>query len=245
MPFTFSHPALILPLNYLPKKWFSMTVLIIGSLTPDFEYFIRMRVHSIYSHSLEGLFWFDLPLGIILCFIFHNIVKSNLIDNTPNFLFQRLSVFNSFNWNNYFIKNFAIVILSIILGASSHLLWDSFTHPNGFFVNKISFFSETVSLYKIKIPNYKLIQHSSSFFGGIVVVLSLLLIPKSIKLNNQISIKYWLLIFVFTFLIIFLRLFFGLDYKLYGHLIATAISAFLISLIITPLITIKKAQKNF
>ncbi|WP_369792090.1 DUF4184 family protein [Flavobacterium sp. CF136] len=23
MPFTFSHPAIILPLKYLPRKWFS------------------------------------------------------------------------------------------------------------------------------------------------------------------------------------------------------------------------------
>ncbi|WP_240482010.1 DUF4184 family protein [Flavobacterium psychrophilum] len=39
MPFTFSHPAIILPLRYLPRQWFSLTGLIIGSLTPDFEYF--------------------------------------------------------------------------------------------------------------------------------------------------------------------------------------------------------------
>lgn len=41
MPFTFSHPAIILPLSYLPKKWFSLTGLIIGSLIPDFEYLLE------------------------------------------------------------------------------------------------------------------------------------------------------------------------------------------------------------
>ncbi|WP_113654854.1 DUF4184 family protein, partial [Pedobacter namyangjuensis] len=30
MPFTFSHPAIVLPLTYLPKKWFSLTGLVIG-----------------------------------------------------------------------------------------------------------------------------------------------------------------------------------------------------------------------
>ena len=57
MPFTFSHPALILPLKYFPNKWFSLTGLVIGSLTPDFEYFLRMRIKSVYSHTLEGIFW--------------------------------------------------------------------------------------------------------------------------------------------------------------------------------------------
>ena len=54
MPFTFSHPAIVLPLKYLPKKWFSFTGLIIGSMTPDFEYFLRMKVKSDYSHTLNG-----------------------------------------------------------------------------------------------------------------------------------------------------------------------------------------------
>jgi hypothetical protein len=54
MPFTFSHPAIILPLKYFKKKWFSLTGLVIGSMTPDFEYFVRMRIQSNYSHTIEG-----------------------------------------------------------------------------------------------------------------------------------------------------------------------------------------------
>lgn len=46
MSFTFSHPAIVSPLNYFPNKWFSLTGLVIGSLTPDFEYFLRMRIKS-------------------------------------------------------------------------------------------------------------------------------------------------------------------------------------------------------
>ncbi len=94
MPFTFSHPAIVLPLNYLPKKWFSLTGLVIGSLTPDFEYFIRMKIKSEYSHTLEGLFWFDLPLGVLLAFIFHNIVRNNFYNNLPLFFKSRFSVLN-------------------------------------------------------------------------------------------------------------------------------------------------------
>jgi hypothetical protein len=55
MPFTFSHPAIILPLAYLPKKWYSMTGLVIGSLVPDFEYFLRMSMAGYHSHTIAGL----------------------------------------------------------------------------------------------------------------------------------------------------------------------------------------------
>lgn len=75
MPFTFSHPAIVLPITRLPNRFVSATGLIIGSLTPDFEYFLRLNLHSAYSHTIAGVFWFDLPLGIILAFLFHLIVK--------------------------------------------------------------------------------------------------------------------------------------------------------------------------
>ena len=93
MPFTFSHPAIVLPLTYFPKKWFSLTGLVIGSLTPDFEYFLRMRIKSNYSHTIDGLFWFDLPLGLLLAFIFHDIVRNSLFDNLPTFFKSRFSAF--------------------------------------------------------------------------------------------------------------------------------------------------------
>ncbi len=125
MPFTFSHPAIVLPLKNIFGKWVSLTGLIIGSLTPDFEYFIRMKIQSSYSHTITGTLWFNLPLGILLCFAFHNIVKRPLIENTPNFIQSRMTI----------KQNWIIVSLSIIIGAYSHIFWDSFTHSNTFFTN--------------------------------------------------------------------------------------------------------------
>ena len=135
MPFTFAHLAIILPFIYLPKRWFSLTGLIIGSMTPDFEYFIRMNIQSIYSHTIWGVFWFDLPLGILLCFLFHKVIKYALYENLPLFLKSRFSSFADFDFSTYFKRNYLIVILSILIGAFSHILWDSFTHETGFFVD--------------------------------------------------------------------------------------------------------------
>ena len=91
MPFTFSHPAVVLPLNYLPKKWFSLTALVAGSMVPDFEYFMRMRADSMYSHTWRGLFWFDLPLALLLIWIYNDLVKDKLIDHAPAYFNKRLS----------------------------------------------------------------------------------------------------------------------------------------------------------
>src|ERR1700693_4633907 len=122
MPFTFSHPAIVLPLT-LKKIRLSATGLIIGSMTPDFEYFIRMRNVSKYSHTYAGLFWFDLPLALLLCFIYHTIVRNSLFDNLPIFLKERFIIYKNFQWENYFQKNWKVVCISILIGAASHIVW--------------------------------------------------------------------------------------------------------------------------
>ncbi|MCO6555060.1 hypothetical protein A9G26_00655 [Gilliamella sp. Bim1-2] len=87
MPFTFAHPAIILPL-YKKPHLFSMTALIIDSMALDFEYFLIMEVKSALSHSLAGIFLFDLPMTLVIAYIFHFIIRNVLIKNLPNFFYK-------------------------------------------------------------------------------------------------------------------------------------------------------------
>src|SRR5215211_4739576 len=98
MPFTFSHPAAILPLHYFLKKRASITGLIAGSLVPDFEYFVRIYHKSYYSHSWAGLFWMDLPAGLALCFLFHQLIRRPLFANAPLLLKKKMAPYQHFAW---------------------------------------------------------------------------------------------------------------------------------------------------
>lgn len=236
MPFTFSHPAIVLPLKYLPKQWFSFTGLIIGSMIPDFEYFIRMKVQSNYSHTIAGIFWFDLPLALLLSFVFHNIVKNQLFENLPNCIKSRFLPFTTFNWNTYFKQNWIVVIISILIGTASHLFWDSFTHDHGYFVNQIPKLKESVLIFDTKVPLLKLAQHSSSLIGGAVILFSILKLPKTNILKNSINKNYWFLILLLSIIIFSIRFAIGLSLKQYGHIIVSAISSFLFALILIPLL---------
>ena len=237
MPFTFSHPAIVLPLSYLPKRWVSLTGLVIGSLTPDFEYLLKMRIESVFGHTLVGLAWFDVPLGIILAFVFHDIVRNSLLDNLPLLLKARLTVFKQFDWNSYFRNNWLIVILSTLVGAASHLVWDGFTHNQAFFVQKIPGLSMVIEIFGRQVPILKLLQHSSTLVGGFVIAFALLRLPVDRNVKSSASFSYWSIVAMVAFSIILLRLLSGFDYKMYGHLIATSIATVLIGLIVTPLIT--------
>ena len=245
MPFTFSHPAIILPLKYLPKNWFSLTGLIIGSLVPDFEYFIRMKVKSYYSHTLYGIFWFDVPLAILLAFIFHNIIRNDLFINSPRILKSRIYDFSQFNWNNYFKTNWIVVIFSIIIGTASHIFWDNFTHDHGYFVNNISELKNSVFLFGKEIPILKMAQHLSSLIGAIIILFTILKLPKNDTLETPINKNYWITIIVFILIIMAIRFMSGLNHKQYGHIIVPFLSATIISLIITPFfLNIKATGKN-
>jgi len=236
MPFTFSHPAIVLPLAYLPKRWVSLTGLVIGSIAPDFEYFIRMRVYSIHSHTGKGIFYFDLPLAIMLAFVFHLIVRDKLINNLPLFILRRLEKFKSFNWTNHFIRHYLPVIFSIILGSISHIIWDSFTHEHGFFVEKYSFLAQEINTNKLSFPIYKLLQHGSSILGLLIIIFAIYQIPVNFSVTSRnATFLFWAKVLAILCIVLTLRFASGLTFKQYGNLIVSGISSVLIGLILASI----------
>jgi hypothetical protein len=235
MPFTFSHPAIVLPLKINPKSALSLTGLVAGSVTPDFEYFIRMKGESIYSHTFGGIFWFDLPLGLLLTFIYHNIVRNAFITNLPPILNNRLNNFKSFNWIEYFKRNWFMVLVSIVIGAASHLFWDSFTHPTGYFVERSKLLQSSTTIFKGRVHLFTILQHLSSLIGGVIVLWAIFSLKSKPSAQSDKKARYWLSVSVITLIILVIRFFAGLNFHLYTDILITLISAFLISLIITPL----------
>ena len=231
MPFTFAHPAIVLPFGYLPQRWVSMTGLIIGSLAPDFEYFLRMKVQSNYSHTFAGIFWFDLPLAVLLAFVFHGIVRNPLIENAPKFLYQRFSPFQNFSWPQYFKTNILIVILSCLIGALTHILWDSFTHESGFVISNIPFLKSSLLIIGKEIPVYKLLQHSSTSLGFLIISYTLWNLPKAIVLQRSKEKPFWIIVLLIALLVMLLKFFTGLHISAYGNIIVTCISAVFIGLL--------------
>jgi len=244
MPFTFSHPAIVLPLTKARLK-LSATALIISSMIPDFEYFIRMRDRSRYSHTLSGIFWFDIPLALLVCFLYHLVVRNTLFDNLPSFLKDRFCVFKSFNWLKYFMKHWAIVLFSIIVGAVSHILWDAVTHNTMFYVNQADL-STMMTIGKINLAGYKFLQLASTIAGGLGVIYSIFALRRIHQPKTKIDYRYWALVWFIAFAVTFLR--FAKDdfhmhyYNPYRVIAVSFISSLMIGLILTPLLLNEKQR---
>jgi hypothetical protein len=235
MPFTFSHPAIVLPLYGLVRRWVSLTGLVIGSIVPDFEYFIRMKTPSIYSHTMLGLLTFNLPVGLLLCFLFHNVVRNSLFSHLPYVLNCRLSNFKRFNWNKYFRKNWHIIIISILIGAFSHLFWDKFVHENGYVPKLFNFFGKEADMYDIEMTEYKTLHVLSSVFGGIIVLFAIFQLPVSDRIRRPLYFKYWVYIAVIMAAVMALRIYTGLRLVDYREVMINAISSLLIGILLTSL----------
>lgn len=165
MPFTFSHPAASVPLLRPLGRYGVLSALVIGSLMPDLGYILPFSITRDESHSLLGLLWFCLPAGLVNYVLFHVLLKGPLLGLLPEFAFSRLGM-HAENFQSLPSVPWAAVIVSVLSGAVTHLLWDAFTHDHTLAVTtlpvlRLHVFS--IGVYPVYV--YKLLQHVSTFVG--------------------------------------------------------------------------------
>lgn len=224
MPFTFSHPAAVLPLSLIPKKWISVTALVIGSITPDFEYFFRMEHDSIYSHTWAGIFWFDLPLGLLLVYLFNYLIKTELIENLPLFLNRRFSEFAFLKRDLNNAKNLLLVLISLIIGIVSHIIWDKVTHKTVDFINQEE--------------HYTVFWEANSVVGAAVIAAVVLNMRKGKNTQRSNIFLFWLPVALIALAVIYLKYLSASDVRELG---ISGIVGFFTGLILT---CIYKKVKN-
>jgi hypothetical protein len=236
MPFTLSHTLAIYPFRKFCGKYLSFSGLFMGSMVPDFEFFFRVTLYAVWSHTFWGVFLFDLPLALLLVLIFHQWTKKALILHLPTFLFQRFFNRTNENWWLFFKKSLFKVIISILIGIFTHFAWDNFTHePNYISPIYFDFLESDLNVFSIKIKLYQFLQGLSSIIGMAGFLLAVYMTPpKNVQdiITKKAKIGYWLRIMSCSLLIIIVRYLIGVpSEKPFGQIIVISISAFLISTI--------------
>ena len=236
MPFTLAHPAVVLPFLKINNHYLSATGLIAGSLAPDFEYFLKMSVQGSYGHSWVTLFFIDVPVAIVMAILFHRAVKNNFIDNLPIFFQSRFYALRQFDFISHLKKFPFAFLLAVGLGVSSHLLWDSFTHPGGFFVERLPFYDIVVPFDGVNYPLYYALQNISTYAGMLAILLYIhFMKPHPEAEFKKPGVAYWLVALLITTMIVFIR--FSIDHAsiTMGNFIVTAISALCSSFLVEGL----------
>ncbi len=192
MPFTLAHPSILFPL-LKKKSRLSATALIIGSMVPDIEFIGQLEQSHNYAHHFPGIFLFNIPVGLLLCFIFQLYVKEGIIYHLPAFLRERFEFALHINWLDYARKNILWLVISLLIGIFSHLLWDAFTHKNVFILNIIPSLGGNITAMGRVMPIYHLLQIISSVIGLLILVWVVLRLTRTKTPTAFYSKGYWYL----------------------------------------------------
>jgi membrane-bound metal-dependent hydrolase YbcI (DUF457 family) len=173
MPFTFAHPAAAIPFR---NTRLVFSAVVVGTMAPDFEYFLRMGPTGRFGHTIPGLFCLTLPLGLAVFWLFHRSAKFAMVRLLPSPVQRRLPRgWAEFDFGN--ARRFACILLSLLAGSVTHVLWDSFTHDQSWLVGHWPLLHEGIALSWLPGPHppfvlvCKVLHFFSSLAGlGILTV---------------------------------------------------------------------------
>jgi len=175
MPFTVSHIAAVLP-GYRPlTRARIFTAAVIGSMLPDFGILLPGVTSRMETHSIEALFTFCLPVGLVAYWVTLLLIRPAALEVLPNGAYARLRAAPPPPSIRQF-RAWLYAAAALLLGACTHLAWDAFTHENARGVRMfpgLTDYGPQMSGHPL--PLYRWLQHGSSAFGLAVVACALLL----------------------------------------------------------------------
>ena len=169
MPWTLVHPAAVLPLRKYCANRHLFGALVVGSVSPDFGYYVGRFDMATAAHTLLGLLIVCLPTGLVLLVLIRMLHRP-----VANLLPQRhrqalLSLPRMPQLSNP--MTILCVSGATVIGAVTHNVWDSFTHRAGYVVARWpplqmpAFMVGTKTFWV-----FEVLQHVSTTIGLIIVV---------------------------------------------------------------------------
>jgi CubicO group peptidase (beta-lactamase class C family) len=126
MPLTLpTHPVAVLPLKLWRPRWFDGVALVVGAAAPDVGYATYGFGGAILTHNPLALLWWSLPVTLVAARLIRwaaPVVAAHLPGGGP----LRLRDYGVLGTVRH---PWFVTVLSALLGALSHLVWDAVTHP--------------------------------------------------------------------------------------------------------------------
>ena len=139
-------------------------------MAPDFPYFIHFSTRYQYGHTFAGLFWFCLPAGLVVLWLFHYLLKLPLLSLLPPNHQARLMSIRKFSFGP--TRQFLLILGALLLGACTHLIWDSFTHAGGWSVEHLPLLrAPLIQTSHGTLFVFKILQHGSTFLGAALMII--------------------------------------------------------------------------
>lgn len=174
MPFTISHAAAVLPFGRQLARWRLLSAAVIGSMVPDFGWFMPWRPARFETHSADALLTFCLPVGLAAYWLFQLVIRGPVIELLPTAAYVRWR--RSAAPADYkSLKQWVLVACAVLGGAITHLVWDAFTHEGARGLRLFPGLEDSaVEINGHRIAGSHLLQDANSLIGLIIVIVIVL-----------------------------------------------------------------------
>lgn len=140
----------------------------IGSIVPDFPYFIREFGVASFAHTVTGALCVSVPVGLVL-YLTLSLCFRRITGVLPNPHSSFLATWEigqpSLRWN------ILAVAIAILAGALSHNFVDSFTHQSGAAVSMFPVLAkEAFSIHGESFHIFRILQYSGSALGMVLIL---------------------------------------------------------------------------
>lgn len=205
MPFTFAHPAAVLPLRRF--KSLHLAALMVGSITPDLPYYVPARYSRLMvdSHTALGAIWLDVPLGLVTLLIGFLLRRPLTVLMSPR---SRSLCLHSMEHFKEQPRYWLWAPLAVYLGTWTHIVWDAFTHDSGWIVKRVAALSAPITIGGYTGTLCHVLQYVSSVAGLLVLAIWYLRLrpPASFEAPNTVALpgsaRVAILMLVFTIAVV-------------------------------------------
>lgn len=167
MPFTLSHAAAVLPLARGPVV---PAALVVGAVAPDVPYFLKLPryagawyepfVNATTTHHWPGALTVAVPTAAVLLAVWW-VVRAPLVALVASGGGKPGSDESAGR-----LERAGWTLLSLVVGVATHVLWDSFTHGDGFLVERVGVLREPAFA---GMDVARVLQHVSTVVGLVVL----------------------------------------------------------------------------
>ena len=158
MPFTISHAVLAPPIAKLTGYRLPISALAIGSMTPDLYRLFTSESYDT-SHQWQGLIVPNLLIGLAFCLLWYGLYRPAI--------FRWIGMLKPIDWGSFdkMLGFILSVIMALIVGISTHLIWDGLTHADFRTFAFDHFLNRPVALFDHVYPMHRVLQIGTSILA--------------------------------------------------------------------------------
>jgi hypothetical protein len=170
MPFPLAHPAAVLPLRRACPRILDFPALLIGAVVPDAGYLLPGSNPGLLSHRISGIVLFSLPVGWVGYWIFRrgSQIMSKAARKGLRALPEEEGQRAARKGLRALPEEVGRISLSLMIGASTHVLWDSITHQDGWCVERFPVLRTCVGGWEL----FDILWYASTIGGAISLALA-------------------------------------------------------------------------